>query len=105
MKTLSSYVRDSWYQAPGGHATLVNPSTEEAVALAGTEGLDFAAALAHARDRGGPALRAMTLGERAALLKAMSGALFEHRDELISLSMENGGTTRKDAKFDLDGAT
>lgn len=105
MKTLSSYVRGSWYEAPGGHATLVNPSTEEPVARAGTEGLDFEAALAHARDRGGPALREMSLGERAALVRAMSKTLHEHRDELISLSMENSGTTRKDAKFDLDGAT
>jgi 3,4-dehydroadipyl-CoA semialdehyde dehydrogenase len=46
-------------------ARLVNPSTEEPLAEASTEGLDFAAALEHARDRGGPALRAMTFGSAA----------------------------------------
>src|SRR5207253_6421118 len=31
-------------------------------------------------------------------------ALPAARDELIALSMENGGNTRSDAKFDIDGA-
>src|SRR5207253_3543803 len=31
-------------------------------------------------------------------------ALPAARDELIALSMENGGNTRSDAKFDVDGA-
>jgi oxepin-CoA hydrolase/3-oxo-5,6-dehydrosuberyl-CoA semialdehyde dehydrogenase len=83
----------------------VNPSTEEAMAETSTAGLDFGAAVRYGRDVGGPALRALTLGERAALLKAMSKALGAHRDELLDLAMRNGGNTKGDAKFDVDGAT
>jgi oxepin-CoA hydrolase/3-oxo-5,6-dehydrosuberyl-CoA semialdehyde dehydrogenase len=71
----------------------------------GTEGLDFGAVLAHARGQGGPALRALGFRRRGELLKALSGALHEHRDELLELSIRNGGNTRSDAKFDVDGAT
>ena len=105
MRTLKSYVCGRWHEASDGFATLHDPSTEEPIARASSAGIDFGAALAHARDVGGPALRGMTLGERAGLLKAMSKALYERRDELLDLSMTSTGTTRKDAKFDVDGAT
>ena len=59
-------------RARASAATLVNPATEEALATASTEGLDFGAALAFARDRGGPALRALTFAQRGELLRAMS---------------------------------
>jgi sugar lactone lactonase YvrE len=45
----------------------VNPSNGEVVARWSTEGLDFVRALGFARDVGGPALRAMTFGERAVI--------------------------------------
>jgi oxepin-CoA hydrolase/3-oxo-5,6-dehydrosuberyl-CoA semialdehyde dehydrogenase len=85
-------------------ATLVNPATEEALATACSGGVDFGAVLAYARERGGPALRAMTFRERGGLLGAMSKAIFAKRDELLALAVANGGNTRSDAKFDVDGA-
>ncbi|HEX3345789.1 MAG TPA: 3,4-dehydroadipyl-CoA semialdehyde dehydrogenase, partial [Polyangiaceae bacterium] len=85
-------------------ATLVNPATEEALATASTDGVDFGAALAFARDRGGPALRGMTFRQRGELLRAMSKAIHAKRDELLALGIANGGNTRSDAKFDVDGA-
>jgi oxepin-CoA hydrolase/3-oxo-5,6-dehydrosuberyl-CoA semialdehyde dehydrogenase len=105
MITLKSFLCGTWREGSGEPSVLVDPSTEEPVARTSTEGLDFAAAVRYAREVGGPALRAMTLGERAALLKAMSKALLEHRDELLGLAMRNGGNTKGDAKFDVDGAT
>ncbi len=105
MTTLKSYVCDRWVPGEGRPATLVNPSTEESVAEASSEGVDFAAALAHARDVGGPALRARTFAQRGEMLRAMAQALHARRDELLDLAMLNGGNTRSDAKFDVDGAT
>ena len=104
MKELSSYVGGGWVAGKGRAATLVNPATEEALATASTEGVDFGAALAFARDRGGPALRAMTFRQRGELLRAMSKAIHAKRDELLALGIANGGNTRSDAKFDVDGA-
>ena len=46
----------------------------------------------------------MTFAERGALLKAVADALQAHRDELLDLAVANGGNTRGDAKFDVDGA-
>lgn len=105
MIALSNYVAGSWNAGSGDAKPLHNPATEEILGEVRTGGIDFAAALEHARRRGGPALMAMTLGQRAAMLKALSKMLHEHRDELIEISGNNGGNTRGDAKFDLDGAT
>ena len=105
MKILRSYVRGTWHEAQSGFATLVNPSTEEEIARASSAGIDFGAVLDYARERGGPALRAMTFAQRAQILKEMSRVLREHRDELLDLSSLNTGTTRPDGSFDVDGAS
>ncbi len=102
--TLRSFVQDRWIEGQGTPATLFNPATEEPVAQASTGGIDFAAALEHARTKGGPAVRELTFGQRGELLQAWSKALHAHRDELIGLAIANGGNTRSDAKFDIDGA-
>lgn len=105
MITLRSYVCGDWHQADAGFSDLVDPSTEEVVARASTHGVDFAAVLRFARERGGPALRSHSFAERGQMLKAMSKALRSHRDELLDLSRRNNGTTAADGAFDIDGAT
>lgn len=102
---LKSFVNGQWQEPGGKTATLLNPATEEALAGAGTGGIDFAAALQYARSVGGPALRALTFVERAEKLQALYDVLFACREEFIELSISNGGNTRNDAKFDIDGAT
>lgn len=104
METLESYICGEWQAGKGKAATLVNPTTEEPLAQASTEGLDFAKAVAWARREGGPALRAMTFAERGEILRAMSRAIHGARDALIEVAIKNGGNTRSDAKFDIDGA-
>ena len=105
MRTLRSFVSGAWTEGTGTLQTLVNPATEEPLARAGTGGIDMAAALDYARSKGGPALRALSFAERGALLKAMSDTIQAHRDEILDLAVKNGGNTRSDAKFDVDGAT
>lgn len=104
MQTLSSYVQDRWITGDGAATPLFNATTEAPLAEIRAGGIDFRAALAHARDVGGPALRAKSFGERAAMLMALSKAIHAAREELIELSVANAGTTRSDAKFDIDGA-
>ena len=105
MRTLRSYVGGCWHEATSGFAPLVDPSTEEVLAQASSEGIDFGAVLDFARERGGPALRGMTFAQRGALLKDMSKVLREHRDELLDLSRRNNGATASDGSFDVDGAS
>lgn len=105
MRTLQSYLQDTWQAGTGDGSSITNAYTGEQIASASTVGLDLNAALAHAREVGGPNLRNMSFAERGELLTAMSGAIHEAREELIALSIENTGSTRKDAKFDIDGAS
>lgn len=105
MQKLSSYVYGQWVEGAGPGREIHDATRGTVIATASSEGVDFGRVLEHARTRGGPALRAMTFGERAGLLEALSGALHERREELIELSVRNAGATRGDAKFDIDGAT
>ncbi|MDJ0974097.1 MAG: 3,4-dehydroadipyl-CoA semialdehyde dehydrogenase [Planctomycetota bacterium] len=102
---LDSYVCGAWHRGTGEPNSLYNATTEAVMAEVNSDGLDYGAALEYARTVGGPALRAMSFAERGEMLKRLSGAIHEHRDELLDLSIANAGTTRKDAKFDIDGGT
>ncbi len=77
-------------------------STGEIVGHASSTGLDFAAMLSHARNVGGPALRALTFHERAALLKGLAKRLSELKEEFHTLSYRTGAT-RNDSAIDIDG--
>ncbi len=88
----------------GGGETLLNPATEEPLCEVKALGLDRKAALEFARARGGPGLRSMSFAFRGAMLRTMCDVIQAHREELIELAVVNGGNTRGDAKFDIDGA-
>jgi hypothetical protein len=105
MLQLESYLQDQWQRGAGDGAPLHDPSTGEAIASATTQGLDLGAALDHARRVGGPAVRALTFAERGRILTELSKAIHAARPELLELSTRNTGTTLKDSKFDIDGAT
>lgn len=102
---LSSYVCGTWISGEGEQTALYNPTTEKVVAETSTRGIDFGKALAFARTEGGPALRAMNFAQRGKMLVNVAKAIHEFREELIDLAIQNGGNTRSDAKFDIDGAT
>ena len=104
MQVLRSFVSGRWIEGSGRAQTLLNPATEDALATASSEGVDLAGALDHARRIGGPALRALSFAGRGAILQGMAEALQDARDELLALGVSNGGNTRSDAKFDIDGA-
>src|SRR5437764_1303945 len=104
MQTLRSFVGGRWVEGKEPFSTLVNPSTEEPLARTSSNGIDVAEALELGRAQGGPALRELTFAQRGELLKSWSKAMHAARDELIALAMQNGGNTRGDAKFDIDGA-
>ncbi len=105
VEILENRVEGGWKRGTGKQATLHDPASGEAIAQCGTGGIDMRSALAYAREVGGPALRAMTFAKRAAMLAAVSKAIFAARDALLDLEIRNGGNTRKDAKFDVDGST
>ena len=99
---LPSYLRDSWQTGSGEGAPVHDAVTGEVVTRVSTEGLDLAAAVRHAREVGGPALRELGFTVRAEMVKALAGALAERKQELYDLSARSG-CTRADAKVDVDG--
>jgi oxepin-CoA hydrolase/3-oxo-5,6-dehydrosuberyl-CoA semialdehyde dehydrogenase len=103
MQLLASYLSGSWSQGSGARATLVNPATEAPLAEVASGGHDLAAAFAHARTTGARELARLTFAGRGALLGALAKAIHGAREELIALAVANGGNTRGDAKFDVDG--
>jgi 3,4-dehydroadipyl-CoA semialdehyde dehydrogenase len=105
MSMLQSYLAGRWQTGGGPGTRLLDPTTEEELGSASAAGLDRGAALRHAREVGGPALRALGIRQRGALLKALSAAIHARREALIELSIAHAGSTRGDAKFDIDGAT
>ncbi len=104
MTKLKSYLCGAWREGQGEGEALFNPATEDILAHASADGLDRKQALDFARSEGGPALRALTFKQRAELVHKTAALLQKNRDELIGLAVTNGGNTRSDAKFDVDGA-
>jgi oxepin-CoA hydrolase / 3-oxo-5,6-dehydrosuberyl-CoA semialdehyde dehydrogenase len=103
VRTLGSYLAGRWVGPDGDDVvTLRDAVTADVVATAAASPADTAAAVAYAREVGGPALRALTFHERAMMLKALVAELNQHREELYALSAATGAT-RKDAWIDVDG--
>ena len=101
-RMLSSYLSGRWHTADDEGTPVADASTGQAVARVSSTGADVGAAVEHARSVGGPALRALTYPERAALVKAVVGVLTEGKDELYALSTHTGAT-RRDSAVDIDG--
>jgi oxepin-CoA hydrolase/3-oxo-5,6-dehydrosuberyl-CoA semialdehyde dehydrogenase len=99
---LRSFIAGRWLSGTGATVALRDATTGEVIANASSEGLDFAAALSHAREAGGPNLRRLTFHERAALLKSLARHLTERKDELYALSYATGAT-KSDSWIDIDG--
>ena len=100
--TLQNFAEGKWVPGSGGLAELRSAIDGEVVALTSSQGLDFAAMLKHAREEGGPALRALTFHQRALMLKALADALTAKKEALYELSY-NTGATKADSWIDIDG--
>src|SRR5438046_9871843 len=102
MTFLCSYVGGAWVTPSGDGRPALDAVTGEEIARVSSAGIDMAAALEYGRRTGGPALRALTFHQRAALLKSLGSMLREHRDELYALSARAGATV-VGAALDVDG--
>ena len=99
---LTSFAEDRWIAASSGFVAIPSAIDGHVVALASSAGLDFSAMARHARDVGGPALRALTFHQRADLLKALAVYLNERKEALYQLSFDTGAT-RRDSAVDIEG--
>ena len=99
---LQSFVSGKWQAGTRNFVTLRDATTNEVIASASAEGIDYRAMVWNARNVGGPNLRAMTFHERAALLKSVAKMLTEYKEEFYKLSYATGAT-KSDSWVDIDG--
>src|SRR5690606_41495401 len=104
MKQLKSYLAGAWHEGQGDPIVLHNPATEAPVAEI-RRGAELGAALRHARDVGGPALRALSLPERGSLLSRLATLVHAHREALTDAATDHGGNTRGGAQSGRAAAT
>ena len=102
MQRLGNYVGGRWKPGVGDGQPLYNAITGEAFALAGTEGVDMAEAVDHARRVGNPALRRLTFHERGRMLRSLALHLTERKEAYYALSAKTGAT-RADGWIDIEG--
>ena len=101
---LRSYVTGTWVAGTGIPVELVNPSTGEVLRSVNATGVDVGGALEFARKHGGPALRHLSYGGRADLLKKIADLLGQQRTRWADIARLNSGNTQADAAIDIDGA-
>ncbi|TFH66676.1 MAG: phenylacetic acid degradation bifunctional protein PaaZ [Gemmatimonadales bacterium] len=99
---LKNFVLGKAIEGGGDGTPLVHAVTGEQVAVAGTDGIDFQAALDYGRLVGGPALRKMTFHERARMLKALAKYLMDRKEEFYPVSAATGAT-KGDSWIDIEG--
>ncbi|MFI2707065.1 phenylacetic acid degradation bifunctional protein PaaZ, partial [Nocardioides sp. CER28] len=99
---LESYAAGRWFRAADEGEPLLDAATGEEVARISSRGLDLQEMVDHARTVGGPAVRALTFHERAALLKQLAKHLSADKEAFYALSARTGATAR-DSMVDIDG--
>lgn len=101
-RLLQSYICGEWRNGAKDGKQLLNASTGEVVALIDASGLDHAAALEYGREKGGRALRDMTVHQRALMLKEIGLKLLEMKEDFYAESLWTGAT-RADGWVDIEG--
>jgi oxepin-CoA hydrolase/3-oxo-5,6-dehydrosuberyl-CoA semialdehyde dehydrogenase len=99
---LNSYVCDQWVAPLSGLVDIPSAIDGEIIAQASSDGVDFGAMVAYARETGGPALRALTFHQRADMLMALATYLDANKEPLYDLAY-NTGATKRDSQIDIDG--
>lgn len=102
IQDVHSFAAGQWVAPDKAARPIESAITGQVIAQAGNDGLDVSAMLAHAREKGGPALRSMTFHDRAKLLKALALHLNENKQALYDISYDTGATL-SDHRIDIDG--
>lgn len=102
MNKLGNYIKGRWITGDGDGQVLYDAVTGDDVAIASTEGLDFASILDYGRRIGNPALRKMTFHERGRMLRALAVYLNEKKERFYPVSYKTGAT-KADSWIDIEG--
>lgn len=103
-RPLESYLSGHWQRGKATNQPFLvkDAATSAPVALVDASGLAMGEAMDYGRRQGGKALRALTLHERAAMLKALGLYLLERKERYYEQSFHTGAT-RADSWVDIEG--
>jgi len=99
---IESYACGAWTPGTDDGVEVRNAINGETIGQVSSLGLDFADMLNHGRNRGGPALRQMTIHDRANMLKALAKYLLDKKEAFYDISAKTGAT-RADGWVDIEG--
>ena len=96
-----SYIEGNWVQ-DGTKTDLISAVDGSSIAKLVEADIDYKAALEYGREIAGPALRALSIHERAFKIKFLAAYLMEKKEKYYALSSHTGAT-RKDSWIDIEG--
>jgi oxepin-CoA hydrolase/3-oxo-5,6-dehydrosuberyl-CoA semialdehyde dehydrogenase len=99
---LKNYAAGRWMEGEGTGQLLVDASTGQEVAIASSQGLDFAQMLDYGRKTGNKNLRKLTFQERGRMIKSLAMYLMERKENYYEVSYKTGAT-RNDSWIDIEG--
>ena len=100
---LPNFIAGRWQTGTGAGTPMFDPVLGTELARVSSSGIDLAEGFAFAREQGGAALRALSYGQRAALLTQITEVLQANRDAYYEIATANCGTTKNDSAVDIDG--
>ncbi|MDQ7729620.1 phenylacetic acid degradation bifunctional protein PaaZ [Halomonas sp. SpR8] len=101
MPVLQSYIAGQWFGKTEAKA-LISAINGETIAHTHQESINFAEAVAYARNTGVKNMLALDFQQRAAILKALAAYIQERKRELYAIS-HHTGCTKADSWIDIDG--
>lgn len=99
---IESYVQGQWCSGEGRKTTLVNAVNDQVIGEVHALTSGFAEMLAYGRNTAGPALRRLTIHERAERIKALAKYLLDRKAEFYRISYMTGAT-KGDSWVDIEG--
>ncbi len=99
---IESYACGAWTPGTDDGVEVRNAINGNSIGWVSSKGLDFADMLNHGRNTGGPALRQMTIHDRANMLKALAKYLLDKKEDFYAISAKTGAT-RADGWVDIEG--
>jgi oxepin-CoA hydrolase/3-oxo-5,6-dehydrosuberyl-CoA semialdehyde dehydrogenase len=102
MNKLGNFIMGQWVTGDGDGQVLYDAVNGNEIAVASTEGLDFASILEYGRKVGNPSLRTMTFHERGRMLRALAVYLNGKKEKFYEVSYKTGAT-KADSWIDIEG--
>jgi oxepin-CoA hydrolase/3-oxo-5,6-dehydrosuberyl-CoA semialdehyde dehydrogenase len=102
MQKPGNFITGRWIEGDGQGQPLYNAVSGEFLTSASSQGIDFAAVLNYARQKGNTALRRMTFQERGRMLRALALHLLQQKEKFYTISYLTGAT-RVDSWIDIEG--